>query len=267
MWLIKKGKLVLPVVFIIGIVLLVFVMFDRMVNYVDAKGVEQEAFVTILEGGQSVVLEEGTYLVNSNITFEGTLTLCGDVTIILADGCVMTVKSPYDGIKAFDRQWNAYNLTIYGQTKQNGMLDVEASGRGIWAHNIIIHGGIVKSNTTDWQAISATDSLLIDGGRVLAYNQSLTNSAMQGDRNVSVLGGKVSATSGCFGISTYEGDINLGYSRNDDYINTSGYYVYFGEIKIRDGKTLTDGVLQYTSNTESDCLALLKNATLTPNIE
>ena len=49
-----------------------------------------EEDISILTGSETE-LSEGTYLVNSNITFNNKITLTGDVKIILGDGKTMNV--------------------------------------------------------------------------------------------------------------------------------------------------------------------------------
>ena len=65
----------------------------------------------------SYIDDAGTYAVVSNITYDHTLTLSGDVTLILKDDCTMNVGtsdgriSDGQGIK---RDGGEQSLTIYG---------------------------------------------------------------------------------------------------------------------------------------------------------
>ena len=250
-----------------ALVVLLFVMVgwaDR-VAYVDSDGIVHSVSAEPLTGGGATTLEAGIYVVCSDITYTGTVTITGDVTLILSDGCTMTVDVPDgDGIKAFDSNWNSYNLTIYGQEKQSGMLCVKSPERGIWCGALVINGGVVSATTDEWQSIAATDSVVINCGEVMADNMGSKTSAIQGDKDVTINGGKVTAKSGGVGISTYEGNINLGYKEQDDFIAASSFLVYFGTVRIGQGMVLSDGNKTYTSDTESSTLSSLKHVTLTP---
>ena len=46
-----------------------------------------------LTGGEATTLDAGWYVVNSDITYTGKITLAGDVNLILADGCTMSVTA------------------------------------------------------------------------------------------------------------------------------------------------------------------------------
>ena len=59
-------------------------------SYIDDDGQTQTADATPLTGSETE-LSGGWYVVNSNITYDHTLPLSGDVRIILADGYTMNV--------------------------------------------------------------------------------------------------------------------------------------------------------------------------------
>ena len=237
---------------------------DRVV-YVDADGIAHTVNAETLTGGGATTLEAGTYVVCNDITYTGTVTITGDVTLILSDGCTMTVDVvDGDGIKAFDRNWSSNNLTIYGQEEQSGMLCVHSMERGIWCGALVVNGGVISVTTDEWQSIAATDSVVINCGVVMADNKGRKTSAIQGDKDVTINGGKVTARSEGVGISTYEGNINLGYKEQDDFIAASSFLVYFGTVRIGQGLVFSDGCKTYTNDTESSTLSSLKHVTLTP---
>lgn len=123
------------------------------VKYLDANGVElTKDDVTVLTGGGEATLAGGWYVVNSDITYTGKVTLSGDVHLILADGAEMTVTptSAEDGI------YSIYSLTIYGQSidaATMGQLTVTATVpttddnfySGIRTYGVTIHGGKVTA--------------------------------------------------------------------------------------------------------------------------
>ena len=75
--------------------------------------------------------EEKWYVVNNidGITYDHTLTLTGDVHIILADGCTMNVGTSGSringiGINSLYEEDVPKSLTIYGQSRQTGNLNI-----------------------------------------------------------------------------------------------------------------------------------------------
>ena len=172
-----------------------------------------------------------------DISYTQTLTLTGDVNLILKDGCEMNVGesgSEVDGygIICYDEANNTYyDLTICGQTAQTGTLSVYTTGQyhyaigtrhitvnggNVIAHtdgsgcgidtkrsgNVTINRGSVSATTTytgtfAWP-ISAAGNLTINGGNVSAKSNS---NAILADGNVAINGGTVNATGGDGGYS------------------------------------------------------------------
>ena len=64
-----------------------------------------------MTGGGSTTLAAGWYVVNSDISYTGTITLGGDVNIILCDGKTMTVSEDDNTIYGESKA-----LHIYGQS-------------------------------------------------------------------------------------------------------------------------------------------------------
>ncbi|MGM9619242.1 MAG: hypothetical protein ACI3W8_05360, partial [Oscillospiraceae bacterium] len=60
-------------------------------KYLDASGVEQTcSSATVVESG-TTTWNGGWYVVNSNVTIDSRVTVSGNVHLILADGCTLTV--------------------------------------------------------------------------------------------------------------------------------------------------------------------------------
>jgi hypothetical protein len=100
----------------------------------------------------------GWYVVTGSVTIGGGVTVDGDVHLILADGCKLTVSKPSSSRKAGINVADGNSLTIYGQAGETGSLTVEGGYRGAGIGGIggnydvgqncgtvIIHGG--KINT------------------------------------------------------------------------------------------------------------------------
>ena len=62
----------------------------------------------------------GTYVVEDDVTISGTITLTGDVDLIIKDGAKLTAKQIYGSS-------SKYNLSIYGQANKTGQLVVNCS--------------------------------------------------------------------------------------------------------------------------------------------
>ena len=206
------------------------------VAYIKADGTPDETSAIALDGTETT-LAAGWYFVGKDISYTQTLTLSGDVTLILKDGCEMNVGesgSEVDGygIICYDEANNTYyDLTICGQTAQTGTLSVYTTGQyhyaigtrhitvnggNVIAHtdgsgcgidtkrsgNVTINRGSVSATTTytgifAW-AISAAGNLTINGGNVSAKSNS---HAILADGNVAINGGTVNATGGDGGYS------------------------------------------------------------------
>ena len=187
------------------------------VKYIDENGEEQTANgVTVLDGTETE-LAAGWYVCNSeNLSYTGTVTLTGEVYLILADGKTMNVGTSENGINGPGIMYSNYDhgqsLTIYGQSGGTGALNVYVSGENkdaISAQDVTINGGHVTAIGT--YGISATDNVTINGGQVTA--------------------------TGTYGIYASRGDITLGWKNATDFIKADNYNVYNSKVvKTADGK-------------------------------
>jgi hypothetical protein len=151
------------------------------VGYIDKDGIEQTAQAIALDGAETS-LEAGTYFVGTNITYDHTLTLDGDITLILCDGKTMTIGTSNNrvdgwGIKGFegddpDDANKYHNLEIYGQSAGTGALSVYSTGAysaAITADDFTVHGGNVTATGSSY-GIWADNEVNIYGGNVYARN-------------------------------------------------------------------------------------------------
>ena len=203
------------------------------VSYIDTDGKEQTVDAFLLQGGGATMLPAGWYVVNSNVTYTGNVTLDGDVNIILADGMTMTVNTNDEyGIKGTS---NA--LTIYGQTLGTGALN---TNRTIYC-DFTMTGGTVNATSNPYAILG---NVTVSGGTLNATGQY----AIYG--NVTVSGGTVTST-----------DIALTRSNWPSYYNTFAIYgnlalsgpatvtlngYVYGDVTIADGLTFTDGTDSYS---------------------
>lgn len=140
--------------------------------------------------------EGNTYVAKDNITISDRISVTGNVSLILTDGCVLNAAC---GITV-----NSGNiLTIYAQNGGSGKLNATASGnygyaagiggeRGESCGTVIIHGGVVsasadKDNYNDCSGAgigggSCNDRVDAgDGGTVTIYHGTVTATGASGD--------------------------------------------------------------------------------------
>ena len=157
---------------------------DGGVPYLDASGVQKTCgSATVVTSSDTewtgIAENPGWYVVQGNVTISSRVTVNGDVHLILADGCKLTVNG---GIGVSKSSSNQNSLTIYGQEEGTGELNAYAASG---TNNAGIGGDCDKSS----------DSITINGGDVTAV----------GDRAGSGIGGGVDG--GCDSITINGGTV------------------------------------------------------------
>ena len=206
--------------------------------YVDADGTRHDNIPAIVLSGYENSLNEGTYLVESDINVDHQIDLDGNVTIILGDGAKMNISDNpiYGGYSAM--------LTIYGQTQHGGEMIFSCNNSNIYC--LEVGGGItinsgtfyVRTEYSDCQGIHTNGDLTINGGTI---DISVTDAAIYAGGTVRINGGQVTAIStgngnSSYGIYSANSDIILGYANASDFVNASSYRTdinkgYFARIK------------------------------------
>ena len=148
------------------------------VSYLDAEGktLTCETATEVASGDPTWGDDgkEGWYVAQDNVTITSGVTVRGNVYLILADGCTLTI---YDSIQGEG------NLTIYGQSGGTGQLIVNGSNNtngysscGIKVNSLTICGGSVTSEdsvaTGGSYGIYAS-SIAISGGTVTATGSAV----------------------------------------------------------------------------------------------
>ncbi len=228
-------------------------------------------------GSETILGVEGQttwYVVNSNITYTAAVKLDGNTTIILANGCTMSIGEDADGKRIndygiFGRAGKA--LTIYGQslddataghlkifttdslfrngisdtryTQHSGNVTVKATGDtaiDTSYGDITVNGGTLSVTSLENDGIVAYKgySIIINSGKVNATSNSDSYALWSKSGNVTINGGQVEANGGT-GIRADSGNITLGWSRADDYIKASAYNAS-GVVKIAAGQAFID---------------------------
>ena len=208
--------------------------------YVDADGTRHDNIPAIVLSGYENSLNEGTYLVESDINVDHQIDLYGNVTIILGDDAEMNISNYpiYGGYSAM--------LTIYGQTQHGGEMIFSCNNSNIYC--LEVGGGItinsgtvyVRTEYSDCQGIHTNGDLTINGGTI---DINVTDAAIYAGGTVRINGGQVTAIStgngnSSYGIYSANSDIILGYANASDFVNASSYRTDINKgyiARIKDG--------------------------------
>lgn len=245
------------------------------VAYIDATGTSGTHKATILTGSETT-LPAGWYVVNSDITYTGTVTFNGNATIILADNCTMNVGTSENRISGIGISCiNDADLIIYGQTlddAQAGCLNVYSVSNSTQDYasiyvsgNYTQHSGSVYINHSGYDGAGiCAQNLTLNGGRLNV--NSAEKSAINLGWDITINGGKLDAigNSQRYGIICSNGGMTLGYTNASDYIHVSKYNAGNRNITIAPGRKLTDDTNVYRGVLSSTQISALANQTLTP---
>ncbi len=243
------------------------------VAYIDENREEQTAMAIALTGSETALGAEGEetwYVADGTLNYTQTLTLSGDVHLILASGAVMSIGTEAEPVGGYGIDGNAAEcaLTVYGQTLDDdtaGHLNVNSGDDCmlLWG-DYAQHGGNVALNSTDGAGLWLDYNVTLTGGTlyITAYAKGIANGG-----NIDILGGKFSATGSVYSdIYSNRGTFTFGWKTADDVIT-------FGRldrgstdcaIKFVEGQAFTDGENIYDSTTPQDVLWALTNVTLRP---
>ena len=219
------------------------------VAYIDENGVvryKQPGEFTVLTGTETRLGSSGQetwYVVNSDISYTGTVTLGGDVHLILADGCTLNIGTKdarissdpcIDGKPFFSGSYHYYSLTIYGQANQSGALNAYSNASYINAvrmKNYTQHGGNVTiDHNNDGIALNVDDDLILTRGTLTATVEGYYYPAIHSG-NLTFSGGNLTANGEIHSNAT------LGWTNPTDFIYAADYS---GTVKVASGKMLCD---------------------------
>ena len=217
------------------------------VSYIDADGKTQQCTdYTVLTGGGATTLEGGWYVVNSDINYTGTITLGGDVHLILADGAKMNIGTSSSRINGsgIESGWDPENSSLYPLTVYSQSLGDDMGQLNVYTS--VIYSTYIKSYTQHGGNVTIDNNgyygLYVDHGDITVNRGRLTANAESGaiesgNHSVTINGGQVTA-GGKHGIAVgnENGTITLGWNRATDYIHASSYD---GTVNIASGKAFT----------------------------
>lgn len=144
------------------------------IECIDADGIRIVNVSAIPLDNTMTTLEAGTYFVNSDVTFTGTVTMTGNVHLVLGDGCMMNIGSSENRINGMGISNSGANLYIYYQSARTGALNIYTTGNdnyGIQANAITTEGGniTVDTNGAGAHALYATNGdIYIKNGTITA---------------------------------------------------------------------------------------------------
>lgn len=197
------------------------------VRYIDENGNRKTAAdcITVSDSAGDVIWENGGwYVVSSDVTISGKLTIKEDVNFILCDGKNLTVEG---GILAYE------DLTIYGQSGGTGNLTAGDAVDGDTSKSIVC------------------DNLTVNGGSINATGDDVTGTGMNVQSygiNCAVLtinGGKITAVGGSVTALGTDSDL--------EELTTSSYGIRCKDITINGGSIdATAGAATCSANVESE---------------
>ena len=173
---------------------------------------------TMVENNSNDYVEwaAGTYVVEGEVTINGTIFLGGNVDLIIKDGAKLTVNNYiYGGT-------SKYNLSIYGQANQTGQLVVNSSSGSTQSAimnitTLEVHSCKVTA-TSSWQGWGGFDKIgtfNVYGGSVDAESTGTLGSgiSLAKDGSMNIYGGDVKAVGKgdnngySYGIRSYSSSI------------------------------------------------------------
>ena len=182
----------------------------------------------------AVTWPAGTYVVSSDASIGGNITLSGDVNLILCDGKELTVSGTINGGTA------AFN--IYGQASGTGKLTIDGGNTNqynIVVKDLQIHGGVITGTNSD-QAIETNNTLKIYHGNI---NVTADATGFMALGDLSIYGGTITASStNGYAVSVYNAAMEMtggsltATSSNATGINvTNDITIYGGTINATGG--------------------------------
>ncbi|MCD7764148.1 MAG: InlB B-repeat-containing protein, partial [Lachnospiraceae bacterium] len=243
------------------------------IGYIDENGDEQTCEEYTLLTSDMTTLSDGWYVVGSDIEFTGSITISGEVYLILVDG--YTLDADYGVIV------NTGNtLNIYGQSGGTGTLNATGtngsagigSAKSTDAGTIIINGGTINAQGAyDGAGIGGGERgnggvITINGGTIAATgytNSTGIGGGLYGTAGtITINGGNITATSGetnsnkygACGIGSGHGASGGTITITGGVINASspssaGYGIGWATLEITGGYIIAYG--QYTGNLAS----------------
>lgn len=172
-------------------------------TYDDTSGLVQHEgstsdYTEVTSGGGTDTWETGWYVVRGEVTYTGSLTVSGEVNLILADGCKLTAAGVY--VSAGN------TLNIYAQSEGEAMGSLESK-----TSIMSVDSGIGGSSGVDNGSFGAIN---IHGGRITASGRGAGIGGGGGNKansgSIAIYGGNINATGTGAGIGGGTDDSGTG---------------------------------------------------------
>lgn len=202
------------------------------VSFLDSGNIEAQTEATVIDNG-STTLNSGWYVVNSgDVTIPQTVTVSGDVKLILADGANLTVNGT-SGDNAGINVTQGNSLSIYAQSMGSSMGQLTATGNGNGAGigcaepdssgTISIYGGMIMATGGDGNhypsgignvcaSLEGFGTIGIYGGKIIATNATLDSYPDIGGH--ASAGDEIFIKGGAIISNRRDSTVNLGNSNN-----------------------------------------------------
>ena len=249
------------------------------IPYIDENGQRQLCTdYNVLTGTETTLGTSGQetwYVVDGTLNYSQTITISGNVHLILKDNAVMNVGTEETPVNGNGIYSEGHSISIYAQSmgESQGQLHLNVNADdevhqycGIIAlySSITINGG--KVSASGYSGILGVYAPInINGGQVTVDGSGW---GIYGDGNdININGGQVTANGGRYGIQAYGGNITLGWKNVTDFIYANSYDNNYYSTNITLSKAFIDEAGQTYSGTiakESDGAYAINGKTLRP---
>ncbi|MBE6382650.1 MAG: hypothetical protein E7049_06525, partial [Lentisphaerae bacterium] len=198
---------------------------EMLVPFINGDGTPREEMCKVMTSAMTT-LETGWYVVNNDLEINSSVTIGGNVNIVLADRKTLTVNANNAWATAGIAVAAGSSLSIYGQAEGTGSLNATGGdyGAGIGsgynknAGNVTINGGTVTATGHDGAGIGGAPSgvcgtVTVNRGTVVATGGGMcpgigSGSSVSAGGTVIINGGDVTATGGSGGAAGIGGGNN-----------------------------------------------------------
>ena len=180
------------------------------VQFVDANGDPMQQLCTVVTADTATFTNGGWYVVNADVSRDGTIAVEGSANLVLVDDETLTItgSSSSAGISVT----NGCSLTIYGQSNGTGAIDATGGsfGAGIGGNcgsnsdhtvgacgTVVINGGTITANGTNAAGIGGGT---YGNGGTVTINRG-TVDADGGNNSAGIGGGQYGSTGGTVTIN------------------------------------------------------------------
>ncbi|HWR55722.1 MAG TPA: S-layer homology domain-containing protein [Negativicutes bacterium] len=224
--------------------LMMGLMGTSQIEYVDENGVLQAPVTAALIEGSTTALTSGWHYATGTLALNGTITISGDVKIILTDGCDLTVTNTNNYDDAGINVAEGNGLTIYAQSAGTGVLKASGGnntgagagiggGRNQTSGTIILNGVTVNATGHDGAGIGGGDNR--DNGNITINKSTVTAVS----RNGSGIGGGAGSITINSSIITATSSYGLGIGSR---YRSGGSITINGSTVTANGDTITNDI-------------------------